>query len=283
MALRSWAAPAVASAQGLDVSNYQGQFGWSAAVKGNPGLAFGVYRATQGLGGSGTNSPDPDAAWNHGQIAAHGLIRGAYHYLDPALDGALQAGYFMTEMSKLGITGTDMLWLDNETAKPQVTPAQTAACALAFMRELDTIAPRNPRGVYTFVNFALGGYCAGLEDYPLWLAYPALAAPAPPPPWTRWTFWQWGSRSGTDADAFNGTAANLAAWIASYAPADPAGPYRQVVPYQGESTLAGIAAKRGTTIAHLLQTTAGALTAAETEALGGMVLPAGTVFYTSSP
>ncbi len=36
----------VQSAQGIDVSNYQGKYDWSATT----GLSFGVYRLTQGLG-----------------------------------------------------------------------------------------------------------------------------------------------------------------------------------------------------------------------------------------
>ena len=200
----------VASAQGLDVSNYQGHFDWAATT----GLSFGCYRLTQGLGGQGTNSPDPDAGWNHTEIARKGLHRGAYHFLNPDLDGAVQARYFITEHRLLGLTGADMLWCDNETPGP--SPAETARCAAAFMAELEKLAPANPKGVYTFIDFAKEGNCDGLAAYPLWLAYPASAAPVPPPPWHNWTFWQWGTRAGTDADAFNGTAAALNAWVADF-------------------------------------------------------------------
>ena len=180
-----------ASAQGLDVSDFQGRYDWAAAKKAIPGLAFGVYRLTQGLGSSGTVSPDPDAAWNHQQIAAKGLHRGAYHFLEPSLGGEAQASYFVSEHAKLGTVAADMFWLDNETAG--TSPAETAACAVAFMAELDKLVPHNPRGVYTFIDFARRGNCAGLESYPLWLAYPSAEAPSSPPPWHRWTFWQWGT------------------------------------------------------------------------------------------
>ena len=40
-----------ASAQGLDVSNYSGQYNWAEAKKNIPDLCFGIYRLTQGLGG----------------------------------------------------------------------------------------------------------------------------------------------------------------------------------------------------------------------------------------
>jgi GH25 family lysozyme M1 (1,4-beta-N-acetylmuramidase) len=209
----------VASAQGLDVSNFQGRFPWKA----QSGLAFGIYRLTQGLGGPGMNSPDPQAAWNHAQIAAGGLIRGAYHFLDPRLGGEKQAAYFVAQHASLGTLPADMLWLDNESANGE-SPAAVAACARAFMAELKTLLPRNPAGVYTFIDFAREGYCAGLGGYPLWLAYPDATAPAAPPPWAAWTFWQWGSRDGTDADAFNGDTAGLHSWLASFAPPSPATP-----------------------------------------------------------
>lgn len=217
---------AVTSAQGLDVSNFQGKFNWQNAARTIPGLSFGVFRLTQGLGG-GHNSPDPDAPWNHAQIAAHGLHRGAYHFLDPGTSGAAQAESFVTQYSRLGLTAQDMLWLDNET--PGATPAATAACAQAFMAELGRLAPHNPQGVYTFIDFARQGHCAGLGGYPLWLAFPSSAAPAAPPPWTRWTFWQWGQRS-TDADAFNGTAAALDQWITSHQPRGATAPATQKPP-----------------------------------------------------
>jgi len=170
-----------------------------------------------------------------------------------------------------------MFWLDSETAG--TSPADVAACAVAFMTELDRLVPRNPRGVYTFISFAEAGNCAGLSGYPLWLAYPAADAPASPPPWHRWTFWQWGTRDGTDADAFNGTAAQLDDWIASWQPA--AGPYRHAAP--GGRSLAQIAAARDTTPAHLVQVTAAALTAADIAVLAALPLPAGTPYYTSNP
>lgn len=213
----------VASAEGLDVSNFQGAFNW----QGTSGLSFGAFRLTQGLGGTGTNSPDPQASHNFTAIAKKGgMVRMAYHFLNPDLSGPSQAEYFVNHYDDLGMTGRDCLWLDNETASKS-GPAHVAATSLGFMQELDKLVPHNPRGVYTFIDFAKEGNCAGLEHYALWLAYPSPKAPAPPVPWTKWTLWQWGLRNGDDADAFNGTAAQLDGWVGSFA-AKPAGPVRRV-------------------------------------------------------
>src|SRR5579859_3252243 len=114
-------------ARGIDVSNYAGQFNWSATS----GLSFGICRATEGLGGPGMNSPDPFLSWNWPRIKQKGLARGAYHFLHPNMDGAAQARYFVEVLSGHGLQTTDMLWLDNET--PGASPAQVASCARDFM------------------------------------------------------------------------------------------------------------------------------------------------------
>jgi lysozyme len=237
----------VNSAQGLDVSNYQGRFNWAGAEKSVPDLSFGIYRLSQGLG-----SIDPDAGWNHDHIKAAGLEHGAYHFLDPAESGAAQANHFVTLHSSVGLTSTDILFLDNETAGKSA--AATATVALDFMTELDKLAPHNPRGVYTFIDFAKYGYCAGLESWPLWLAFPALKAPVPPMPWTSMMFWQWGQRNGVDADAFMGTRTELTRWIESFQATSPAKP--QAHRMTGLKTMAQVALDLGTTVPDMVMETA---------------------------
>jgi hypothetical protein len=207
-----------ANARGIDVSNWQERFNWAGAA----GLSFGICRATQSLGESGTNSPDPQLAWHWPQIKARGLHRGAYHFLNPARDGAAQARYFVSVLARHGLEDSDMLWLDHE--KPGATPQASAKCARAFMSQLVRLRPHNPRGVYTGPAFAQAGHCAGLGRYPLWLASYTSAWPDPPKPWKgKSAFWQWGIR-GTDQDLFNGPAAGLGAWVASFAPPVPKQP-----------------------------------------------------------
>jgi GH25 family lysozyme M1 (1,4-beta-N-acetylmuramidase) len=198
------------TAQGIDVSNYAGQFDWA----GTSGLSFGICRASQGLGAAGTNSPDPFLTWNWPRITEKGLVRGAYHFLDPYLDGASQARYFVQTVSAVGLETTDMLWLDNETAGS--SPASVAACARDFMAELTSLRPDNPRGVYSFYSFITSGNCAGLGNYPLWLAIYQSTTPGAPAPWSAWRFWQSGGTSNHDNDVFNGSAAELSAWISSF-------------------------------------------------------------------
>jgi GH25 family lysozyme M1 (1,4-beta-N-acetylmuramidase) len=199
-------------AQGIDVSNYAGQFDWASTS----GLSFGICRATQGLGAAGTNSPDPFLSWNWPRIKDQGLARGAYHFLDPYLNGADQAAYFVETVSSVGLETTDMLWLDNETAG--ASPAAVAACAGDFMAKLTSLRPNNPCGVYSFWDFITSGNCEGLGSYPLWLAIYQTATPGTPAPWSSWKFWQSGETSNHDDDVFDGSAADLSAWISSFQP-----------------------------------------------------------------
>lgn len=240
------------SAQLLDVSNWNSQagepFNWEHAKAVIPNLVGGIFRLTQGLGGPGTGSPDLTAQANHHvlELRRLGLWAAAYHFMDPALDGGEQAAYFVDEYRKIDMRDTDGGWLDNETAKAGISAHQTSLVAQAFMTEKRKLVPYQPGGVYTFIDFAKYGYCAGLEHEALWLAFPAAKAPMTPMPWTHWTFWQYGNRDGVDADAFNGDTAEFDAWVKSFAPKDPSGPTEHTL--TGLETLGDFCRKMGTTV-----------------------------------
>ena len=242
----------VASAQLIDVSNFQGTFNWKSAKAAVPNLAGGMYRLTQGLGGPGMNSPDPFAAWNHREIRDNGLHPGSYHFLDPLLSGKDQASYYVDEQGKLGFTATTMLWCDNETHG--MSGSQVADCAAAFMDQVKALRPSSPMGVYTYLNFAQTGNDGGLGRWPLWLADVTSTGPSAPPPWTKWTFWQWGTRFAggqtVDADAFNGTVADFTGWLAGFG-----GPSPHIVA-DGVKTLDELAQAAGRTPSGLLRRTA---------------------------
>lgn len=249
----------VQSAQGLDVSNFNGEFDWHAAVAEVPDLCFGLYRLTEGLGGPGMVSPDPTAQHNHTAIIQAGIpVRGMYHVLHPTLDGAAQAHYFVETGLAMGHDAGDIWMLDDELGLGQgtpVSPSQAAACGRAFMHELETLLPHAPRLVYTYIDFIRQGGCAGLGGYPLNLSYPSSVAPVPPMVWVNWTIWQWGMRNGIDADAFNGTREQLLAWIASFQPKPPAPQPRKLFA-SGHESLAQLALAEHTTVQALLWETA---------------------------
>ncbi len=92
----------------------------------------------------------------------------------------------------------------------------------------------------------------------------------------------WGGHLSCPGNTRRGQRAQIIALAMAIRNPPAAGPYRHVITTAGQ-TLAQIAASRGTTPAHLVQVTAGALTAADVTAVAGLPLPAGFVFYTTSP
>lgn len=272
----------VASAQLLDVSNFQGAFDWVNAQRQVPGLAGGIAKLTEGTGFT-----DADAAHNWGQLAQLGLVRGGYHFGHPGESASAQAAFFLAEAARIGLGSKDILALDLEVTDG-LSAGQVASWAQAFMATVEHFRPHNPLVLYTMISFATGGECAGLGKYPLWLARPGSTAPAAPPPWARWTFWQWGTRNGDDADAFNGTVAQLHAWVDSFAAAPapapapaPAGPYRHVT--SQPVTLDELAAARNTTPTKLVALAWAHYTAGDWAHLARTDLPVGTRYYTVNP
>ncbi len=191
--------------EGIDVSHYQGQVDW-ALVKA-AGIHFAFAKATQG-----TSYVDPELTANWPAMRAAGLVRGAYHFMDPDQDAAAQAEHFLatvqleagdlppvldievTEgMSVEGLDAAVRTWLEKVAAATGVQP-------IIYSDE-------------TFLDTELAN---GFGAYPLWIAAYEETPPAPPAAWTAWTFWQYsqsGQVSGVDGDVdrdrYQGTAAGF--------------------------------------------------------------------------
>jgi lysozyme len=191
----------VASAQGQDRSSYQPVVPWT-------GLSFGIAKATEG-----TAITDPSFARNWRALS--GSMRGAYHFLHPDENGVTQAQHFMSAVKPQGLVAGDMLWCDSEL------PAGNAdAVTLAFLREAASLAPTGVIvGTYTNHNVgqSLKQTAATFPD--LWFAWPSRTAPPQGlyAPFKGWRIWQYGigalSGGTVDLDAYNGTAAQMHAWL----------------------------------------------------------------------
>lgn len=203
------------SAQGKDFSFYQGDL-TAAALD---GLDFAFTKATEGL-----NLTDPQFARNWALFGARpGLHRGAYHEFRPGDSPLAQAQHFITAVRQQGIRAGDMLAVV-ASDYPGITDAAVKA-ACDWLQVL--AAAPCPVLVYTDLSVA-ATLTATSAVYDLWVAWPNGTAPGPaqwaPAHWKTWRFWQWGER-GVDQDAFNGTAAELDAWINGYShPTTPAPP-----------------------------------------------------------
>jgi lysozyme len=199
--------------KGVDVSHFDGTVDWAAARR--DGIGFAIIKATEG-----TSFVDNHFAANWTNTRANGIIHGAYHFFRPKSDPVAQADFFV-KVAGSPKSGDLPPVIDLEVTDG-LTAAQVAAGARTFLQRVQQVTGRVPM-IYTSVrvfNSLLGGP-AGFSPYSLWVANWNVRCPnIPDPPWTRWTFWQ-SSATGTvagfsdpvDVDSFNGTSADLMAFV----------------------------------------------------------------------
>lgn len=206
--------------EGIDVSEYQSSVDW-AAVRAS-GRVFGIARINVG------DHMDPYFQDNWDGMASAGMIRGAYQYYKPSYDPVAQANLVV---SAVGVLGPDDLpaMLDIELLDG-VASGEVVARLLTWLEIVEAGTGKRPL-VYTGAYFwddNIGS--TALADYPLVIPWYGTNCPGVPDAWgsAGWVFHQY-SESGsvpgvssnpTDLDVFNGSEAQLRAWIA---PPQPCG------------------------------------------------------------
>ena len=228
---------ATTTLEGVDVYNGYGAIDWVKVA--NSGRRFAFIKATQGnYNKQGTFA----ANWTNSRAA--NVVRSAYHFFDPTIDGVTQANWFLAEVQGAGGFDANDLppMLDIEcpiSASQATSTASGGSCeyagnsgwvATATMQTrifdwLDTVERATGRRpiIYSYPSWFpdLMFTDARLANYPLFIATYATCASVPPP-WTTAVFWQY-SASGTvpgitpksDVDRFFGGEPELAAFIAS--------------------------------------------------------------------
>ncbi|NUR93540.1 MAG: glycoside hydrolase family 25 protein [Nonomuraea sp.] len=187
---------------GIDVSNWQGSVDWSDHA--DAGISFAFAKATEG--GSYT---DKFFARNWRGMRESFLVCGAYHYGRPKGDPVEHARHFLAVIRAAGgLHRGDLIALDlehNDGLKPDLV----ARYARRWCRTIEHDTGVRPF-VYTFHWFANTGNCAGLSEYPLWIAAPAKPRGEPliPRPWQSWTIHQY-SNSPLDRNIFHGSRQDL--------------------------------------------------------------------------
>ena len=207
------AAPA-ASVDGIDVSHWQGNIDWNAVAA--DGIEFAYMKAIEG-----TYYTDPSFDSNYPESYYAGLVRGAYHFANPAdSSGAAQARFFVNNgggWSPDGQTLPGVLDIEYNPYGPTcygLTDGQMINWVGDFISTYEAMTGRYPV-IYTTTNWwstCTGNYAGFWDVSPLWVAnwgsdpYP-LPNGAP-----YWTFWQYtaeGSVNGVagnvDRDLFNGS------------------------------------------------------------------------------
>jgi GH25 family lysozyme M1 (1,4-beta-N-acetylmuramidase) len=192
------------SAQGIDVSAYQAPLTPAAL----DGLDFAFAKATNGPYGT-----DPNFSGNWAEIRAAGKLRGAYHELTPG-DPSAQAAHFLATVQARGLEAGDML-----ACVASDYPA-TDADVRAFCDSVHSATSgRNPVLVYS--DLSVARTLTSCTGYDLWAAWPSASPPESVAPWKTWRLWQW-SETALDRDAFNGSAAEMTAWLATFTHPAPA-------------------------------------------------------------
>ena len=208
--------------EGIDVSAGDGTVDW-VKVKAS-GRVFAFAKVTEGM-----TYVDPSFATNWAAMKRAGLIRGAYHYFRPQDEGAVQATWMLHNLGTLEVDDLPPV-LDVETTDSQATATVNSRIA-ACVRALEAATGRTPI-IYSSNRFwttVLGNTTAPCD---LWDAHWGVTCPSIPSPWREWRFWQYnvsdagfvpGVGSQSDLDRFNGTLAELQAYVATNAGAGDGG------------------------------------------------------------
>lgn len=194
------------NAHGIDISRWQGSMDWNVA---DTKIDFAIFKATE-------SSSWVDPKFHENEQATRDIIRGAYHFFSPFVNGTLQANHFLNTLNPYDF---DILAVDVEYA-----PVERGELEL-FMKSVQEKYPDKRFLLYTSPGF-YGSHLRGVDwtKYAdLWIAHWGVASPTVPSPYTEWTVWQYtnngnGAEYGADStnidlNSFNGTRAELISWV----------------------------------------------------------------------
>ena len=211
VALSVVAATAIAFADGVDVSHWQGNVNWSKVR--SDGVTFAFMKATEG-----TSYTDPSLKANWAGTKSNGIYRGAYHFARPSTgSAAAQARYFVSKVGSFKEKGDLPPVLDLEVTGG-LGPAALRSWVRTWLETTEQLTGRTPIlyfSPYFWIDHM--GNATNFTHWPLWIAHYTTGQPLVPGGWKTWTFWQRtssGSVSGiggnVDMNRFNGTSAQLA-------------------------------------------------------------------------
>jgi Glycosyl hydrolases family 25 len=186
--------------EGVDVASFQGSPGSWTSAAGN--IVWAAVKLTE-LEANGTKYVNPDAKADMDWLKSNNKARIAYLFGHPSVNATDTVDFFLSEFNDIGLLDTDAVALDLETTDG-LSAQQVAAWGVEVQSQLHTRLGRRPL-LYTFIDFAKQGNCAGLGDYPLWIADPSNPAghPVVPAPWKTWAIHQYATTANIDRDVAN--------------------------------------------------------------------------------
>ena len=209
--LSAIAASALAYADGVDVSHWQGSITWSRVR--SDGVTFAFMKATEG-----TYYTDPTLKTNLAGAQRNGIYRGTYHFARPSTgSAAAQARYYVSKVGSFRGKGALPPVLDLEVTGG-LGPAALRSWVRSWLETTERLTGRTPIlyfSPYFWIDHL--GNATNFTHYPLWIAHYTSGQPLVPGGWHTWTFWQRtssGSVAGigghVDMNRFNGSSAQLA-------------------------------------------------------------------------
>jgi hypothetical protein len=182
---------------GVDVAVFQGEPSSWAPQAGD--IDWAAVKLTE-LEPQNVRYVNPDAAADWTWLAQQGKGRIAYLFGHPSVSASDTVSFFVSQLTTLGLKDTDGIALDLETSDG-LAAANVASWASAVLTQLESSLQRRPL-LYTYIDFAVAGNCAGLGGYPLWIADPSNPAGSPdvPPPWQTWAIHQYATVDNLDRD-----------------------------------------------------------------------------------
>jgi lysozyme len=167
---------------GIDVSHNQSEISWTdikrMKVK-NINIRFAFIKSTQGIY---FKDPRFEENWNESKKA--GLTRGAYHYFEPGVDGALQAQHFIKHVKLESGDLPPVLDVEQTNGLSTDEINRNVKLWLDKVEQYYHIKPI----IYSYANFYQNTFSGKFDDYPLWIAHYNNANY--PKPIRDWIFWQ---------------------------------------------------------------------------------------------
>ncbi|HUB37587.1 MAG TPA: GH25 family lysozyme [Streptosporangiaceae bacterium] len=183
--------------EGVDVASFQGSPASWTSVAGD--IVWAAVKLTE-LEPNGTKYVNPDAKADMDWLRTHHKGRIGYLFGHPSVEATATVDFFVTQFNAIGLHDTDAVALDLETTDG-LSAQKVAAWAVDVQSQLHKRLDRVPL-VYTFIDFAKQGNCAGLGGYPLWIADPSSPRghPVVPEPWKTWAIHQYATTASIDRD-----------------------------------------------------------------------------------
>lgn len=200
-------------AQGIDISRYQPNVDWVKVRA--AGIEYAVPKASQ------SNFMDPKFKEHYAGARSVGILRSAYHFLVPEMDGPKQAAAYL---KALGDDLPELPCVLDIEAKTDSLP-KLANIAQQWLDIVEKATGKRPI-IYTaawYWNAGMQNVAKWAGNYPLWVAaypvkdgFPSVAdleagkfKPSMPKSWATWTLWQYSERGRVDGITVDKRAANV--------------------------------------------------------------------------